>query len=108
MMQAFGARAASAAALTTVVFAAGCDLFAPRGMSPAETSAALRRYCAECHNSVDLAGDIDFARLDPAHVEADAATWETVVRKLRTHTMPPRDARRRPDAATYERFATGL
>jgi hypothetical protein len=84
----------------------GCGLF-DRGMTADETAAALNEYCSECHNEIDLEGNIDFARLDPAHVEADAATWEAAVRKLRTRTMPPQGARR-PDAETYEALASSL
>jgi hypothetical protein len=93
-------------ALVGTVLSAGCGLF-DRSMTADETSAALDEYCSECHNEIDLEGDIDFARLDPAHVEADAAIWEAAVRKLRTRTMPPQGARR-PDVDTYERLATTL
>jgi hypothetical protein len=76
-------------------------------MGSDEATAALDEYCSECHNEIDFEGNIDFARLDPAHVDADAATWEAVVRKLRTRTMPPQ-GEQRPDADTYERLATTL
>ncbi|HEX5047152.1 MAG TPA: DUF1592 domain-containing protein [Gammaproteobacteria bacterium] len=85
---------------------AGCSRHGD--MSADEATAAVRRYCTECHNADDLAGDIDFKKLDPAHVEANRAVWETAVRKLRTRTMPPQDARQRPDAATYERLTAHL
>jgi hypothetical protein len=107
MRYSIASRAWCGAALAVVVAAAGC---ARDGgdMSTADATAAVRRYCTECHNADDLAGDIDFKKLDPAHVEANRAVWETAVRKLRTRTMPPQDARQRPDAATYERLATHL
>jgi mono/diheme cytochrome c family protein len=102
------ARAARAAALAVAALAAGCTPPAERDMPTDEAAAVVRRYCSECHNADDLAGDIDFKKLDPAHVEADRIVWEGAVRKLRTRTMPPQDARQRPDAATYERLATRL
>ncbi|HZF29052.1 MAG TPA: DUF1592 domain-containing protein [Gammaproteobacteria bacterium] len=101
-------RAAGAVGLVAAAFAAGCTPSGERDMPTAEAAAVVRRYCTECHNADDLAGDIDFKKLDPAHVEADRAVWETAVLKLRTRTMPPQDARQRPDAATYERLATRL
>jgi hypothetical protein len=76
-------------------------------MSAGETTATLERYCTECHNDIDRAGDLDFATLDAAHVAANPAEWEAIVRKLRTRTMPPQDARR-PDTKTYARLATGI
>ena len=102
MKQAFVARAASVLALTFA--AAGCD----RGLDPGEASALLEDYCAGCHNPVDLDGGFAVANLNAARVEDHAEVWESVVRKLRTRTMPPQAAQRRPDAQTYERLATWL
>ena len=66
-----------------------------------EHRATLDRYCVTCHNDrLRVAG----LALDAADVEAvgeDAATWETVARKLRTRTMPP-SPRPRPDEAAYD------
>jgi hypothetical protein len=45
--------------------------------------------------------------MDVGNVSASAAVWEKVVRKLRTAAMPPAGAPR-PDAATYDSFATYL
>ena len=94
-------------ALAAAASIGGCGQFGDNGMAAEEAVAAIDRYCDECHNRVDLAGDLAFERLDVAHVEADPATWEAVVRKLRTRTMPPQDAVR-PDDATYERLASFL
>ena len=102
MKQAFVARAASVLALAFA--AAGCD----RGLDPGEASALLEDYCAGCHNPVDLDGGFAVANLNAARVEDHAEVWESVVRKLRTRTMPPQAAQRRPDAQTYERLATWL
>src|SRR5882672_3288783 len=72
-------RAAGAVGLVAAAFAAGCTPSGERDMPTAEAAAVVRRYCTECHNADDLAGDIDFKKLDPAHVEADRAVWETAV-----------------------------
>ena len=97
----FSSRAASVFAVA--LLAAGCGRLAPD-----EVAATLDEYCAGCHNRTDLDGGFAFADLDAAHVDADTDTWEAVVRKLRTRTMPPQVAQRRPDLATYERVAAWL
>ena len=56
--------------------------------APAEWS-VLDRYCVECHNTVDWAGGLSVDAVRPDAVNADPATWEKVVRKLRTGMMPP-------------------
>ena len=66
----------------------------------AATRALLDRYCLTCHNDRLRTAGLTLAGIDPAQVRTDAATWEKVVRKLRTATMPPAP-RPRPDAATY-------
>jgi hypothetical protein len=70
------------------------------GISPSQADAEIQRYCTECHNPIDLAGELSFASLNPAAVDAAPAVWEEVVRKLRTRQMPPSEAPR-PDAGTY-------
>jgi hypothetical protein len=95
----------TAVVIGAAALASGCTT---GDMSTGEAAAAVRHYCTECHNADDLAGDIDFKKLDPAHVDTDRAAWETAVLKLRTRTMPPQDAHERPDAATYERLAARL
>ena len=66
----------------------------------ASTRALLDRYCLTCHNDRLRTAGLTLAGVDPAQVRTDAATWEKVVRKLRTATMPP-SPRPRPDAAAY-------
>jgi mono/diheme cytochrome c family protein len=78
---------------------------APPGAAAA--SAALNRYCVTCHNDrLKTAGFV----IDPAtlaDVGAHAESWEKVVRKLRSTSMPPASAPR-PDAATYEAVSSFL
>jgi mono/diheme cytochrome c family protein len=57
------------------------------------------QYCITCHNARLKTGDLVLEKLDMSHVEADAAIWEKVVRKLRAGVMPPQGARH-PDDAT--------
>jgi hypothetical protein len=95
------ARAAGALAVALLVTA--CDR-----MGPGEATAVLEQHCAGCHNPTDLDGGFAFADLDVARVDAHADTWEAVVRKLRTRTMPPAGTELRPDLETYERLAGWL
>lgn len=80
---------------------------APAINSAQDVSATLRRYCSDCHNPADLAGDFSVSNLDPAAVQRKPQLWEHVVRKLRTRTMPPADEPR-PDSATYDALAGWL
>jgi hypothetical protein len=94
-------------ALAVCALAGGCER--PNGEAvvddATDASAAIKRYCSECHNDIDVMGGLTFHDLDPANVTADAQTWERIVRKLRTRTMPPRDAVR-PKDDTYDTLAT--
>ena len=49
----------------------------------------LNRYCVTCHNDRLETAGLSLQELDTLHVAEGAATWETVVQKLRTGTMPP-------------------
>jgi hypothetical protein len=65
------------------------------------------RYCVTCHNDLELAGDVAFDRLDRTELAADAAVWETTIRKLRGHLMPP-PGEPRPPAARVEALTRWL
>jgi len=78
--------AVAAAAVVGMVFIAGPPV------SLTDQRAFLGEYCADCHNSVDLAGDLDLAQHDPGALAESRETWEKVVRKLRVGMMPPSDA----------------
>src|SRR4051812_31184982 len=77
--------------------------------SPDSTSsrAVLDRYCVTCHSERTHSGGLTLAGLDLAHPEAQPATWEAVVRKLRTRTMPP-PGMPRPDESTYATMTSWL
>src|SRR5436190_7954194 len=84
-----------------VAAAAAAYLFiAHRTPSAAQQWALVDRYCAGCHNDADFAGDLAFARLDHTNLAADAAVWETAIRKLRGHLMPPPGEPRPSEART--------
>ena len=67
----------------------------------------FRGYCVACHNDqletagFSLEGFLD--HLDATSIAAEAETWERVVQKLRTATMPPSN---RPQPSADERTAT--
>ena len=62
---------------------------------------ALDTYCVTCHNQRLKTGGLALDAMDLARAPADAATWERVIRKLRTGAMPPAGMPR-PDAATRD------
>ena len=55
----------------------------------------LDQYCVTCHNERLQTAGLLLDKIDDLHVGADGATWEKVVRKLRSGAMPPA-GRRRP------------
>jgi hypothetical protein len=78
-----------------------------RAPSDAEHWAMLDSYCVDCHNDAERAGDLSFERLEPSGLHADAAIWETVVRKLRGRLMPP-PGEPRPAAERLDTFVAFL
>src|SRR4051795_8410797 len=77
----------------------------PAAVSPHQ--ALMNQYCSGCHNADDLAGGMSLDKLDFEKVGKDAATWERVVRKIRTGMMPP-SGQPRPPRATLDAFASEL
>jgi mono/diheme cytochrome c family protein len=67
----------------------------------------VERYCAECHNGADFAGEVSFDGLGPEHVAAHAETFERAVRKLRGGLMPPPGGAK-PERAQAMRFVAWL
>ena len=74
---------------------------------PSSHSSFLSRYCVSCHNASSMTAGLALDTLDPEDLSGHAETWEKVVRKLRTRTMPP-IGRLRPDEASYDMFASYL
>ena len=67
----------------------------------------VRRYCVTCHNDRLRTAEFSLDGADLAQVGPHAETWEKVVSKLRTRTMPPA-GRPRPDVETYDTLAAWL
>ncbi len=74
---------------------------------PAPARAVIDRYCVTCHNQRTRTGGLTLDTLDLAHVDAQPAVWEAVVRKVRTRTMPPQGMPR-PDDATVASLTSWL
>src|SRR4029450_408473 len=67
----------------------------------------VRTYCVTCHNDRLKTGKLSVEMLDADQVSKAAETWEKVVVKLRSRSMPPA-GNRRPDNGTYDTVATWL
>jgi len=80
---------------------------AASGSAPNPQQALMNQYCAGCHNQDDNAGGMALDKLDFEKVGKDAATWERVVRKVRTGMMPP-SGQPRPARAALDSFASEL
>jgi hypothetical protein len=89
-----------------VAAAAGIGLLMwhrPQATSNQAEWAVVKKYCFECHNYDEQAGNRAFDKLSPDHIADNAETWEAAIRKLRSGLMPPA-GEPRPDAKTV----TGL
>src|SRR5688572_3912969 len=99
------------AASAPLTGARGAQVATASAASPAPAARSVRatldRYCISCHNNRLRTGGLSLAGLDPAAVGGHTDVWERVVRKLRTHEMPPAGAAR-PDDPTYLATATAL
>ena len=51
--------------------------------------AVLERYCTECHNPAELAGELSFEGLTLDEVPQHAEQFEAAIVKLRGRLMPP-------------------
>jgi hypothetical protein len=85
--------------LALAALLAGCG--ASHDQQVAQHTATIGKFCLDCHNDNDNAGNLSLEKRSLADVRADAAVWEQVLRKIGSGMMPPRDAGKRPDAATY-------
>src|SRR5262245_9860026 len=74
--------------------------------APLDT-ALLNQYCITCHNQRAKTAGLMLDTLDYAHLDKDAATWEKVIRKIKTGMMPPSGIRR-PERAVLDAFATEI
>ena len=65
------------------------------------------KYCVTCHNEKLKTGNLALDKVDLSNVKANADVLEKVVRKLRSHQMPP-DGMPRPDQSVMDGFAATL
>src|SRR5690606_5608833 len=97
--------ALTAAALFAAPMAASAAT-PPAGHAPVglgdKDAAFIEKYCSNCHNASDWAGELALDVLDHENLGADADVWEEVVRKLRGALMPPSSD---PQPAPAERTA---
>ena len=88
-----GLALAASAALPAGLSAQAPAASEPRAAAPADAAASSRqlldRYCVTCHNDRLETAGLSLQEIDTLHVAEGAATWEKVIRKLRTGTMPP-------------------
>jgi hypothetical protein len=78
-----------------------------RAQNPAPATSVINQYCVTCHNQRAKTAGLMLDTMDFEHVDKDAATWEKVVRKIKTGMMPPSGARR-PGRAVLDGFAAEL
>ena len=95
----------AAACVAAAALAAGCTK-SPEALVAAEWS-LLDRYCEDCHNNAEFAGDLSLERFAPEDVAAHPEVWEEVVRKLRGDLMPPPGVAR-PDAERIDALVAAL
>src|SRR5262245_40888361 len=102
-------RISAAMAVLAGLALAGCGKLG--GKDPqaqaAEQWPLVQKYCSDCHNSSDLAGGLDFAKIKPERFAQHAETLEKAVRKLRGHLMPP-PKEPRPDEQRLTSFVSWL
>src|SRR5688572_29240815 len=82
---------------------------ATTGAAATTARETLDRYCVTCHNQKSKTAGLTLDTLNLQDVPAHADTWEAVVRRLRTGTMPPVNMPR-PDgkrSATLVQFLEG-
>ena len=81
---------------------------APAAADSSGHNDAIRTYCVGCHNDKVKRGELSLAAFDVAKAASRAEVAEKMIRKLRTGMMPPREAARKPDAATRLALVTAL
>jgi hypothetical protein len=77
----------------------------PAPAAGALDTSLINQYCITCHNQRAKVGGLMLDTLDYEHLEKDAATWEKVIRKIKSGMMPPSGVRR-PERPALDAFAT--
>jgi hypothetical protein len=98
-----------AGALATASLLTGCNPFGEASVADRapEQWPLVERYCTDCHNGAELAGGLDFEKINPHNVAQNAEKLEMAVRKLRSHAMPP-PKEPRPDEQHLTAFISWL
>ncbi|MBV9398675.1 MAG: DUF1592 domain-containing protein [Bryobacterales bacterium] len=65
------------------------------------------KYCVSCHSQKLKTGGLVLEGIDAEHPANAAETWEKVIVKLRSRSMPPAGIKR-PDNSTYDSVAAWL
>ena len=73
--------------LAGALLLAGCT--EPPEATLADRVELFGRYCTDCHNDAEAAGELSLEGVTPAEVAAKPEVFEQVVRKLRGGLMPP-------------------
>jgi mono/diheme cytochrome c family protein len=82
--------------------------FGFQAAAPTSPAAELtKKYCVSCHNQKLKTGNFTLDNVDAVRVANSAESWEKVIAKLRSKTMPPVGLPR-PDHATYDSVASWL
>ncbi len=67
--------------------------------APGPLRSLVRDHCLDCHNQADRAAELDLESAISLAVEDHRATWENVIRRLRSRQMPPLDVPRPSESA---------
>src|SRR5260370_37340632 len=74
-----------------VQFLAAALFLAANALSAAgpQQQTAINRYCVTCHNTKTKTAGLALDAIGSVSVAQHPEEWEKVVRRLRTHNMPP-------------------
>src|SRR5690606_2440908 len=67
----------------------------------------VERYCLDCHNDEDWAGQVAFSLLGPDSVNLQPELFETVLKKIGGRLMPPPGSPQ-PEQASIDAFSAWL
>ena len=69
----------------------------PTAATTADRKQMLLQYCSGCHNDKLKTAGMSVEQLDAAHLGANDATWESILRRLSQGEMPPKGMKRPSD-----------
>ena len=69
----------------------------PLSVTTADRKQMLQQYCGGCHNDRVKVAGLSVEKLDAAHLGADNAAWEAILRRLTAGEMPPKNMKRPSD-----------